>query len=186
MSEPNEDVVWVARCLKGDTTAFEALVNKHQRVLFTVAVHLLGDYEDARDATQNTFVRAFERLETFDPKRKFFSWIYRIGVNECLNLRRARRPHEPMTEAVEARPASSGAVDAVEAEQLSAQVQTALEALTLEQREVVVLKYFGDLSYGEISAALGVPEKTVKSRLFTARQRLSERLAGITGHRHDA
>src|SRR5262245_37927861 len=88
-----DEVQWVARCLRGDSQAFECLVLRHQRVVFTVALRLLGDYEDARDATQNAFIRAYTRLETFDPTRRFFSWIYRIAVNECLNLRRTRRPH---------------------------------------------------------------------------------------------
>ena len=78
-----EDVIWVARCLRGDSQAFERLVTKHQRVLFTVAFRLLGDYEDARDATQNAFIRAFTKLDTFDPSR-FFSWICGSPVNECL------------------------------------------------------------------------------------------------------
>ena len=67
MSEPIEDTVWVARCLRGDASAFEPLVTRYQRVLFTVALRLLGNYEDARDATQNAFVRAYERLDTYDP-----------------------------------------------------------------------------------------------------------------------
>jgi RNA polymerase sigma-70 factor, ECF subfamily len=179
MSEPNEDVIWVARCLRGDTRAFEALVHKHQRALFALALHLMGDYEDARDATQNTFIRAYERLETFDPNRKFFSWIYRIAVNECLNLKRARRVHEPVTEALEA---GSPLRDALETDELSVIVRKALAELTSEQREVVILKYFADLSYGEISQTLGVPEKTIKSRLFEARQRLGARLGTSRGH----
>jgi RNA polymerase sigma-70 factor (ECF subfamily) len=173
MSEPNEDVVWVARCLRGDSRAFEALVHKHQRALFALALSLTGDYEDARDATQNTFIRAYERLETFDPARKFFSWIYRIAVNECLNLRRGRKEHEPVSESL----AGAAVADAIEADELSGRVRKALAALPAEQREVVVLKYFAELSYSEISQTLGVPEKTIKSRLFEARQRLGARLA---------
>ena len=178
MSEPkDEDVKWVGRCLRGDTAAFEPLVARHQRVLFAVALRLVGNYEDARDATQNTFIRAYERLDTFDPERKFFSWIYRIAINECLNLRRARRPHEPLKEHLEAPPRG----DAVEAAELTNRVRTAIVELTPEQREVVVLKYFAEMSYDEISDALGLPEKTVKSRLFTARQRLGARLATSAG-----
>jgi len=173
MLEPDdEDVQCVARCLRGDTSAFEPLVLKHQRVLFSVALRLVGNYEDARDVTQNAFIRAFERLDTFDPARKFFSWIYRIAVNESLNLRRGRRVQEPLEPTLEA-PAQR---DGVEAAELSERVREAIVALTPEQREVVVLKYFAEMSYEEISDALGLPEKTVKSRLFTARQQLGARL----------
>jgi RNA polymerase sigma-70 factor (ECF subfamily) len=173
LEHDDEDVKWVARCLRGDTSAFEPLVVKHQRVLFSVALRLVGNYEDARDATQNAFIRAFERLDTFDPERKFFSWIYRIAVNESLNLRRGRRVHEPLEATVQA---SAAQRDGAEAAELSEHVRDAIVALTPEQREVVILKYFAEMSYEEIGDALGLPEKTVKSRLFTARQQLGARL----------
>lgn len=182
MSEANdEDVQSVARCLAGDTGAFEPLVTRHQRVLFSVALRLVGNYEDARDATQNTFVRAYERLDTFDPERRFFSWIYRIAINECLNFRRVRRSYEPLDPSLQATPRA----DVVEAAERNDRVRAAIVELTPEQREVVVLKYFAEMSYGEISDALGVPEKTVKSRLFTARQRLGTRLAVSAGTHHE-
>ena len=171
MSEPEEDeIACVARCLKGDASAFEPLVLRYQRVLFTVALRLLGNAEDARDATQNAFIRAYERLDTFDPSRRFFSWMYRIAVNESLNLRRAQRPHEPLPPTLET---SGGTMDRLEARELSERVQAALMTLSSEHREVVVMRHFADLSYEEIAETLDIPAKTVKSRLFSARQRLA-------------
>lgn len=181
MLEPNDDASLVARCLNGDQGAFEPLVARYERVLFAVALRLVGNYEDARDATQNAFVRAYEHLETFDPARKFFSWIYRIVVNECLNLRRARHPNEPLADTLEA---PGGTFDAVAAAEAHDRIQAALMALTPEYREVVVLRHFVDLSYEEISEALGVPDKTVKSRLFSARKRLAELLGDTEGIEH--
>src|SRR5215510_13546368 len=178
MPEPEDEIACVARCLKGDASAFEPIVTRYQRVLFTVALRLLGNAEDARDATQNAFVRAYERLDTFDPSRRFFSWIYRIAVNESLNLRRTVRPHESLPETLESAPAG---MDAVEARELSERVQAALMTLTPEYREVVVMRHFADLSYGEIAETLEIPEKTVKSRLFSARQRLAPLLAAGDG-----
>lgn len=175
MSDENDEHVWVARCLHGDASSFEPLVVRYERVLFAVAFRLLANHEDARDATQNTFIRAYERLESFDPERRFFSWIYRIAVNESLNLRRARRPQETLGNGLEV---AGLQVETVEARETAARVEEALNQLSEEYREVVVLRYFGELSYGEISQAIGVPEKTVKSRLFSARQRL----AGLLGH----
>jgi RNA polymerase sigma-70 factor (ECF subfamily) len=174
MSEPDDDAVWVSSCLQGDAGAFEPLVRKYQRLLFGVAYRVVGDYEDARDVTQNAFVRAFERLDTFDPNRKFFSWLYRIAVNEGLNLRRARRPLEALPAGLEAR---ENPMDGLEARERQDRVQAALGRLSGEHRDVVVLRHFGELSYEEIAEALDVPEKTVKSRLFSARQRLAELLA---------
>ena len=173
MAGPNDDGVWVARCLGGDAAAFETLVRRYQRVLFTVAVRLTGNTEDAQDVTQNTFIRAYERLETYDPARRFFSWIYRIAVNESLNFLRARRPHDELHDTLEA----NAADDPVEREEKGERVQAALMELTKEYREVILLRYFGELSYEEIGETIGIPEKTVKSRLFSARQRLAEILS---------
>src|SRR5262245_42883927 len=174
MPEPEDEIACVARCLKGDASAFEPLVTRYQRVLFTVALRLLGNADDARDATQNAFVRAYERLDSFDPSRRFFSWIYRIAVNESLNLRRAQRPHEPLPDTLET---GGSAMDSVEARELSERVQAALMTLSPEHREVVVMRHFADLSYDEIAETLDIPAKTVKSRLFSARQRLAPLLA---------
>ena len=174
MLEPDDDAALVARCLRGDPAAFEPLVTRYERVLFSVALRLVGDYEDARDATQNAFVRAYLHLETFDPSRRFFSWIYRIVVNECLNLKRARRPGEPLADTLVA--ADAGPMEAVVAREEHDRIQSALLGLTAEYREVVVLRHFAELSYAEISETTGVPEKTVRSRLFSARKRLGELL----------
>jgi RNA polymerase sigma-70 factor, ECF subfamily len=164
------DKTLVARTLAGDETAFEALVVQYQRVLFTVALRMVGDHAEAGDATQNAFVNAYRKLDTFDPNRRFFSWIYRILINECLNARRDRRSYEPLTPDV----AQVGSpADLLEAKERRERVQAAIVALRAADREVIVLKYFAELSYEDIADATGVPVKTVKSRLHTARQRLA-------------
>ncbi len=173
MSDQDDERVWVVRCLKGDASAFEPLVARYERPLFAIALRMVANYEDARDVTQNAFIRAFEHLDSFDPERRFFSWIYRIAVNESLNLQRARRPQEPLGTGLQV---AGGQTEAVESGETAARVEQALSRLTDAYREVVVLRYFGELSYEEISQAVGVPEKTVKSRLFSARQRLAELL----------
>ena len=176
LTEDADDAVLVGRVLAGDTTAFEVLVRRHQRVLFTVALRMLGDREEAQDATQNALVKAYQKLRTYDAKYRFFSWIYRIVVNECLNVRRARLPggHEAAFEPV----APGEALEVLEAQDRRRLVQGAILALPAEYRQVIVLRHFTELSYDEIGAALGIPVKTVKSRLYTARQRLAELLAG--------
>lgn len=167
------DADLVARTLAGQPEAFEALVGRYQRVLFKVALRMLGDHADAADATQSAFIKAYERLGTFDPRFRFFSWIYRILLNECLNAKRSRRVHdEPAAEPL----TQSTAFDAVASAERRARVQRALLALPLESRQVVVLRHFAGLSYDEIAEAVGIPAKTVKSRLYSARQRLCELL----------
>ena len=174
----------MVRCLGGDHAAFEPLVSRYERVLFRVALRLTGEYEDARDATQNAFVKAFEQLHRYDGKRKFFSWLYRIAVNECLNLRRSRRPEQAMTDEFEGSNAQNGPFEAFAQVEARSRIDRAMAHLSFEYREVIVLRHFADLSYEEMAEAIGVPEKTVKSRLFSARQKLAG-LLGIAGDVND-
>jgi RNA polymerase sigma-70 factor (ECF subfamily) len=170
----DDDAALVAGAARGDTSAFEALVTKYQRVLFSVAHRMLGDYADAADATQTAFIKAYQKLGSFDPSFRFYSWIYRILLNECLNARRDRKNHERIT------PDLAGAAsphDDVEAAERRQRVQRALSELPAEYRQVIVLRHFGELSYDDIAAVLGIETKTVKSRLYTARQRLTELLS---------
>lgn len=170
-----DDSAVIKRCLAGDPAAFEQIVRRYQQVLFTVALRMLGDEEDARDAAQNTFVKVFEKLGTYDPRRRFFSWMYRILVNQCLNERRRpsamRRPEPLEDDAVQ-----SSTPDLVEAGERRNAVRQAILALPEPYREVIVLRHFAALSYDEMSEAIGIPAKTVKSRLYSARQQLAERL----------
>ena len=170
---PDDDAALVTRSLDGDTAAFEAIVLKYERVLFRVAVRMLGNVEDARDATQAAFVNAYRKLATFDANFRLFSWLYRILLNECLNARRERRPQEPIWP--ERAPAATP-LDALEASERRHRVQQALLTLPHDYREVIVLRHFAELGYDEIAATLGIASKTVKSRLHTARQRLTELL----------
>jgi RNA polymerase sigma-70 factor, ECF subfamily len=175
-SQDAEDVVFVRQCLAGDTTAFEPLVRRYQRVLYNVALRMLGDHAAADDATQNTFVSAYHKLATFDTNRRFFSWIYRILVNECLNDRRGRRSFEPITSDAAMVPSPA---DDLETRERRRAVQAAILGLPHDYREVIVLRHFGGLSYDEIADAVGVPAKTVKSRLHTARERLVASLVDV-------
>jgi RNA polymerase sigma-70 factor, ECF subfamily len=170
--DESHDAALIDRCQAGDTEAFEALVRQYQRGLFNIALRMLGSYEDARDATQTAFIKAYEHLDRFDPAQRFFSWIYRILKNECLNVLRARRQSEPVSLDWPA----AGVPDTVEAEERTRAIQRALLGLSDDYREVMVLRHFTDLSYDEIASTLGIPVKTVKSRLYSARQRLSELL----------
>ena len=170
--DERDDAAVVARCLEGDCNAYEEIVKRYQRTLFNVALRVLGDYEDARDATQTAFVKAYEHLDSFDPEQRFFTWLFRILKNECLNVLRARRPSQPVSLDM---PSARGA-DPVEVRERQRAIQLALMSLSTEYREVVVLRHYTDLSYDEIAAALGIPATKVKSRLYSARQQLGELL----------
>lgn len=163
----------IGRCLAGDKSAFEPLVERYYRPLFRAASRLLGDQEQARDATQTAFLKAYQSLATCDRQRRFFSWIYRILVNECLNTLRTRRPMQGLDDGL----AATVTADPIDTSETRRRVRKALLQLPADQRDVIVLRHFAELRYEQIAAALGIPEKTVKSRLFSARQRLCELLA---------
>lgn len=167
----------IGRCLAGDKSAFEPLVERYYRPLFRAASRLLGDQEQARDATQTAFLKAYQSLATCDRQRRFFSWIYRILVNECLNTLRTRRPMQGLDDGL----AAAVTADPIDTSETRRRVRKALLELPADHRDVIVLRHFAELRYEQIAAALGIPEKTVKSRLFSARQRLCELLADEKG-----
>lgn len=163
------DRTLVRRYLDGEQDAAWDLVDRYQRPLFTVALRMLGNYQDAEDVTQTVFGNAFRELDSYDPTYRFFSWIYRMTVNESLNALRRRKEMVTLEDHPEIPAAGSSADDAMEVEE---HVGKALLQLKPDDRAVVVLRHFRSLSYDEIGEVLGIPAKTVKSRLFTARERL--------------
>jgi RNA polymerase sigma-70 factor, ECF subfamily len=168
----DSDGLLVQRCRDGDRKAFEALVGRYEKPVFNAALRMLRNQEDARDVAQSVFLKAFEHLADYDSKYRFYSWIYRIALNESINVLGRRNRQEPIVgDELDERP---GAEDEVESQQVAVRVQRALMAIKPEYRAVIVLKHFLDLSYEDIGQALELPEKTVKSRLFTARQLLKD------------
>ena len=172
----DSDEKLTVRAAKGDEDAFEELVRRYQRPVYNAAYRIARDPDDAADISQTVFIKAYRKLGTFDPSRKFFSWLYRIAVNESINfVKRKNRSFSVEGDLGESR--SSPASDYAQIE-AGDQIQRALVQLKLEYRIVVVLKYFLQLSYAEICEIAGIPEKTDKSRLFTARKQLREILIG--------
>jgi RNA polymerase sigma-70 factor (ECF subfamily) len=157
-------------CARGHADSFEPLVERYYTVLFNVALRLVHDSDEARDITQTTFMKAFEKIRTYDPKHKFFSWIYRILINESLNHLNRRKPREPLDPGLVA--AGGTPEEEYEKQRLSERVQAGLSQLSIDHRQVLVLRHFADLSYREIGSILSLPEKRVKSRLFSARRQL--------------
>ncbi len=166
----DDDTMLIEACLRGERRAFDELVDRYEGPLFNAAFRITGSVEDAMDATQAAFVNAYEKLHTFDPTYRFFSWIYRIVVNQALNLV-GRRRAETEFDTDTPTEASNPEVAFGEAE-ATGFLQKALLELAPQYRLVVILKHLEGCSYREIGELLDIPEKTVKSRLFTARQRL--------------
>ncbi|MBC8024319.1 MAG: sigma-70 family RNA polymerase sigma factor [Burkholderiales bacterium] len=176
--DPDESLV--ERCREGDGSAFAALVGRYHRPIYNAAFRVLGNAEDASDITQVVFMKVTERLDDFDSRYKFFSWIYRIALNESLNLARKRSREEPLDEDFDAAGSRSAEPEwnAGQSE-LEERVQRALLGMNVDDRAVLTLRHFSDCSYREMSTILGIAEKTVKSRLFAARRRLRELLADL-------
>jgi RNA polymerase sigma-70 factor, ECF subfamily len=166
------DRTLVRQFLDGKRAAGDELVNRFHRSVFNVALRMLGNVQDAEDVTQTVFGNAFAELESYDPKYRFFSWIYRMTVNESLNTLKRRKNVVSLDGSFDV-PAGTTSDSAAEAEE---RIGRALLELNPDDRAVVVLKHFVSFSYDEISDVLGVPVKTVKSRLFTARERLRNSL----------
>jgi RNA polymerase sigma-70 factor, ECF subfamily len=186
MSRGLDDNSLVQECRSGRTEAFGVLVRRYQDRLYPTVLRLLGSAEDAEDVLQDTFVRAFEKLDQFHGESSFYTWIYRIAVNLALSGHRKRRVRsayrvksehssthgsEPADESPDADPTVP--IERAERERI---VTAALDQLGTDHRAVVILKDFDGRRYEEISELLNIPVGTVRSRLHRARCELRERL----------
>ena len=168
----DSDVALVLKCRSGDRHAFEILLVRYQSKVFGAAYRVLNHREDAIDVTQTAFLHAYERLDQFDASQPFSAWIYRIAVNEALDQVRGKPQSESFEDDL---PAERAGPDQLADQSASdAALQDALMSLKLDYRTVLVLKHLQGCSYEDIALILECPVKTVKSRLFTARQALRD------------
>jgi RNA polymerase sigma-70 factor (ECF subfamily) len=170
----DRDAALVNDCKRGDRGAMSQLVSQYQRPVFNAAYRILGNTDDAADITQTVFLKVFEHIADYNPKFKFFSWVYRIAINESLNQVKKRKKQEPMDDS-QASPWQGPAED-LDSKWLCKRVQDALMLLNTDYRTVVILKHISGCSYQQISEILQLPEKTVKSRLYSARQLMKKSL----------
>jgi RNA polymerase sigma-70 factor, ECF subfamily len=184
METVGTDEVIVERALGGDAEAFGELVRRWERRIFALAYGMLGREEDARDATQETFLAAFRNLRGFRGEAKVSSWLHRIAVNQCLTRQRRAKVRSESALAEEedgaaqvAAPLEQSPVRVVEGRQRTAAVRRALNGLPVELRQIVVMKEFEELTFREIAEVLDLPLSTVKSRLYTGLKQLQMRLA---------
>lgn len=172
------DAAWVARLRMHESGAFTQLIECYERPMFNVAYRMLGNAAEAADATQDVFLKVFENIAGYDPKYRLFSWIYRIAMNESLDRLKHRR-HAEMVAIEEDCPLASagpGPEQVAGDAQMHDVIQTALMELPHDHRVVIVLRHFAECSYAQMAEILHIPEKTVKSRLYSARQELHGKL----------
>lgn len=178
MDSQAEELGWIEQSLAGDKQAFAQLMQRYTGAVFGLAYRMLGNAQDAEDAVQEIFLRAYSRLDSFDRTRKFSTWLLSIASNYCIDRLRRRRYNWLTLDDV----AFSLASDqpgpersALENERRVA-VHDALQRLPENYRLVAVLRYLNDLSYDEIAQVTGLPESTIKTRLYRARAMLAESL----------
>ncbi len=171
-----QEQTWVDAARQGDKQAFGHLVQAYERPIFNLTYRMLGSAEEAEDAAQETFLRAYSRLNQYDPAMKFSTWLFSIANHHCIDRLRKRRvtyisiDDNPVLENMESelpRPESQ----AVDMEQAQA-MQGLVAQLDPDYRTPLVLRYWEELSYEEIAVSLNLTVAAVKSRLFRARQQL--------------
>jgi RNA polymerase sigma-70 factor (ECF subfamily) len=177
---------WVRRARAGDDAAFSALVEAYQTPIYNLCYRMLGDPAEAEDAAQEAFLRAYSQLATYDPGRSFKTWLFAIANHHCIDRLRKRRltwlsieddlpPHPALQEQ------GPGPEEANVRREQSEAMQALLARLSPDDRAVIVMRYWHDLSYEEIAAATRTTVSAVKSRLHRARGSLGDMLA--TGER---
>jgi RNA polymerase sigma-70 factor (ECF subfamily) len=177
-----KDLEAVRKCLQGQVDAFEAIIVQYQKPVLNVAYRIVRNFEDARDISQAVFVKAFGNLASFNPRYKFFSWLYRIAVNESLNfVEKRNRRIDPASDWTASTPKPE---DQFAAGEFNSRFEKALRRLNASQQALLALSADG-LSYQEIGQTLELSEQKVKSKLFSARHKLREILGQDGWPTHD-
>lgn len=188
--EMDTDLAMVRAVRNGDATAYRGLVEKYQGRVYNVIYGMVRNREDAKDITQDAFVKAYRSLHTFREDSRFYTWLYRIATNMAIDFtrRRARGPVTGIEDDIASRDAvgeitqahlSESPRRALENKQIYTAIMDAVDQLPEDQKQVILLREVEGLSYKEIAEVMGVAEGTVMSRLFYARKKLQQTLAPL-------
>ncbi len=181
------DVELLQAVIEGDTTAYRGLVEKYQGRVYAMVYGMIRNREDARDITQEAFVKAYKNLKSFRLESSFYTWLYRIAMNLAIDFTRKRKRQgtSSFDEAVASRDGDGGISELhhedspskkLERKEVFKQIMDALDKLPADQKQVILLRELEGLSYKEISDVMDIPEGTVMSRLFYARKKLQKLL----------
>ncbi|MBN7812688.1 RNA polymerase sigma factor [Algoriphagus sp. H41] len=179
-----EDNHYIELARQGDTKAFGSLVQKHQRLVYTLALRMLKNTEEAQEAAQDTFVKVYQSLGSFEGKSKFTTWMYRVVYNECAGrLRKTKRQLTWIEDLMEKSGEPADFLDGLEIlqrDERAALVKKGIELLTPAEAVVLTLFYFEELSIKEIVSITGHTESNVKVQLFRGRKHLEENLKKLS------
>jgi len=178
----DQERVWLEQALQGDAAAFGQLVRAYERPVYNLTYRMLGNPAEAEDAAQETFLRAYIKLATYQPQRKFVNWLLSIASHHCIDRLR-RKSRAPQLSLDDPLPPRWLAADAPRPDQVVSKnqererVRQMLDTLPPVYRAAVVLRYWYDMSYKEIAAITNSTESAIKSRLHRARRMLAEQLS---------
>ena len=179
------DTQIIERTLGGEPEAFNELVYRWERHIYGLTLRMLGRDEEAKDATQETFISAYRNLSKFRGEAKFSSWIYRIALNICNTRLRGRSKstisidEEREEHGFEIAQDGYDISENIQQQQIATHVRRALQGLPPEMRQVIVMKEYEGLKFNEIADILGLPLSTVKTRMYTGLAELKKRLAHL-------
>jgi RNA polymerase sigma-70 factor (ECF subfamily) len=177
----DQERAWIEQALQGDRSAFGQLVRAYERPVYNLTYRMLGSSAEAEDAAQETFLRAYSKLASYDPRRKFVNWLLSIASHHCIDrLRRQKRapqlsleePLPPQWLASDSEPPDQ----VVDRKREREQVRRVLETLPPDYRAAIILRYWYGLSYAEIAATTESTESAIKSRLHRARRMMAGQL----------
>ena len=177
----DQERAWIEQALKGDQTAFGHLVRAYERPVYNLTYRMLGDPAEAEDAAQETFVRAYTKLATFQPDRKFVNWLLSIASHHCIDRlrRKSRAPQLSLDGPLPPQWITSTSPrpdQVVNKKQERDRVRQSLDTLPPDYRAAIILRYWHGLSYREISDLMETTESAIKSRLHRARRMLAQEL----------
>jgi RNA polymerase sigma-70 factor (ECF subfamily) len=187
MSKQNEKIL-IDRCINGDIEAFEELISDYEKKVFNIALRIIGNYNDAEDISQEIFIKVFKSIKNFKGNSSFYTWLYRIVVNECFDI--AKKKKKVLAFSIDTpivtgddevqrdiKDRSKLPEEEFENKELRKEIQKALNMISNEHRTMIVLRDVQGFSYDEISEMLKCPPGTVKSRINRARKALKELLS---------
>jgi RNA polymerase sigma-70 factor (ECF subfamily) len=174
--EAEEFTILLDRAIAGDVSAFERIILRYERRVLSVAWRLLGKLEDAQDASQEVFLRAFRYLHRFDPRRPFEPWLMKMTVNVCHDLGKKRRQQPESARDPDTIRATGSPHHDLQAEEQKKMLYKALQELPAKERAAIVLRDIEGLSTAEVAEILGSSEPTVRSQISTARLKIRKSL----------
>jgi len=174
-----DDILLVKKVLKGEKKAYEVIVKKYMKRAYFIALGFTGNHQDALDLSQEAFIKAYRSLRKFNLSMSFYPWFYTILKNLCLNFIKKNKEISTVPLKIEDErelDKSLGPLNDVQRKQTKKIIWRAISELPVKEREIILLRYFQELSYEEISKLTGCPSGTVMSRLYYAKKKLRDNL----------